>query len=47
MTPVENPHSPCNPIGRLGVIYDSQPAKIHKNTVTNRWKLLLFDEKII
>ncbi len=36
----------CAPVGCVGVIYDSQPAKIHKNTTTNRWKLLLFDWKI-
>ncbi len=28
----------CTPIGRLGVIYDSKPAGIQKNTTTNRWK---------
>jgi hypothetical protein len=26
--------------------YDSGPTGMHKNTVTNRWKLLLFDRKI-
>ncbi len=31
------------PIGRLGVIFDSQPAGIQKNTNANRWKLSLFD----
>jgi hypothetical protein len=30
------------PIGRLGVIYDSQPAELYKSTITNRWKFLLF-----
>jgi hypothetical protein len=29
----------CTPIGCLGVIYDSQPVKLQKNTTTNRWKL--------
>jgi hypothetical protein len=27
-------------------VYDTQPARIHKNTTKNRWKLLLFDWKI-
>jgi hypothetical protein len=31
------------PIGCLGVIYYSQPVRIHKNITTNRWKLLLLD----
>jgi hypothetical protein len=34
----------CIPIGCLGFTYDSQLAKIHKNTTTIRWKLLLFDK---
>jgi hypothetical protein len=44
MTPCESPPPPCIPIGRLGFIYDSQLDKIHKNTTTIRWKLLLFDK---
>ncbi len=31
---------------RLGVIYDSKQARMHKNTTTNKWMLLLFDFKI-
>jgi hypothetical protein len=31
------PH--CTPIGCLVVIYYSQPAERHKNTLKNRWKL--------
>jgi hypothetical protein len=34
------PH--CTPIGRVGVIYDSQLVEIHKNTTTNRWKHLYY-----
>jgi hypothetical protein len=30
-------------IGSLDIIYDSQPAGIHKSTTTNRRKLLDFD----
>ncbi len=30
------------PIGHLGVMYDSQPAEIHKNTTINRWQALVF-----
>jgi hypothetical protein len=33
----------CTPIGRLGVICDSQPTGINKNPTINWWKLLLFD----
>ncbi len=32
----------CTPIGRLGIVSNSQLAEIHKNTATNSWKLLLF-----
>jgi hypothetical protein len=39
IAPTPLPHS----IGRLGVMYGSQPAGTHKNTTTNRWKLLNFD----
>jgi hypothetical protein len=38
---VEPPSPPRTPSRRLGVIYDSQPAGIHKKTTTNRWMLLL------
>jgi hypothetical protein len=38
----EPPIPRCTPIGRFGVIYDSQPAEIYKSNITNRWKLLLF-----
>jgi hypothetical protein len=34
--PVRAPLPLHTPIGRLGVIYDSQPAGIHKNTIRNR-----------
>ncbi len=27
------------PIGHLGVIYDSRPARMEKNTTRNRWML--------
>ncbi len=33
---VRAPLSFSTPIGRLGVIYESQLAEIHKNTTTNR-----------
>jgi hypothetical protein len=39
-------HPRHTPIGCLGVIYDSQPADIQKNTITNIWKLWHFDLKI-
>ncbi len=42
----EPPFPCCTPIGLLGVIYDSQPAGMHTNTTTNRWKLLRFDWKM-
>jgi hypothetical protein len=44
--PAKTPSSLCSPIDRLGVIYDSDLARIYKNTTTNRWILLLFIEKI-
>jgi hypothetical protein len=40
--PVRAPSSPCTPFGRLGVIYDLQRDRVHKNTITKRWNLLLF-----
>ncbi len=45
-TPCESPPPFAASFGRLGLIYDSQLAGIHKNTTTNRWKLLYFDWKI-
>jgi hypothetical protein len=44
--PVRAPLSRPPPIGRLGVIYDFQPAEIHKNTTTNMCYVLLFYLKI-
>ncbi len=40
-TRIPTPPPLRTPIGRLGVIYDSQPTRIHKKTTTNRWILLL------
>ncbi len=37
-------HPPASiPIDHLEVIYDSKPARMHKNTITNSWKQLRFD----
>jgi hypothetical protein len=36
------PPSYHTPIGRLEIIYDPQPTGTHKNTTTNRCRLLLF-----
>ncbi len=41
--PVRAPSPCCTPIGRLGVIYDSHRAGIHKNTPKVRRKLLFFE----
>jgi hypothetical protein len=41
--PVKAPLLCRTSIGVLGIIYDSQLARIHKITITNKWKLLLFD----
>ncbi len=37
---VRAPLSCCTPLGCLGLLYDSHPAGIHKNTTTSRWKIL-------
>jgi hypothetical protein len=41
--PMRDPFPHHTPNGRRGVINDSQPAEIYKNTTRTRWKLLLFD----
>jgi hypothetical protein len=44
--PVRTSLSRHTPICHLGVIHYFQPAGIHRNTTTNRWKLSHFDRKI-
>jgi hypothetical protein len=41
--PVRAPPPHRSPIGHRGVINDSQPVEIRKNTTTSKWKLLLLD----
>ncbi len=45
-TPCERPAPPCStPIGRLGVIYDSQPGAVYKNTTKKMEALTVWLKK--
>ncbi len=45
MTPVKNVPFPATLLLVAWQSYESQPAEMRKNTTTNRWKLLFFNEK--